>query len=275
MPARRPEKRFDVIVVGAGAAGLTAAAVAAAVGARVLLLEHSPLVGGTTAISGGMVWVPANHLAAEAGQADSLDAARTYLRNTVPAGDERDRALLETFLVRGDEAIRYLLARTALRLRPVPRYPDYYPDRPGATAGGRVLEPMPFDAGALLPPKAFALMRPPLPEFMLFGGMMVHRSDIPHLRRAWRSPRSAWHAGRLVARYAAERLGAPRGTTLHLGNALVGWLLKSALDLGVEVRVNTAVRRLVTEGGRVTGVEVEQRGPAPGGVQSVQSVQSE
>lgn len=247
---------FDIVVIGAGAAGLAAACVAAAEGQRVLLVEHAPFVGGTTALSGGMVWVPGNHHMAEAGRPDSLDAVRQYLAATVPNDD--DAAPLEAFVTRGDEALRYLEAHTALRLRPVLRYPDYYPDRPGATPGGRVLEPMPFDGRTLGP--WFARLRPPLPEFTLFGGMMVHRSDIPHLRRAARSPVSAWRVARLLARHALERLRAPRGTTLHLGNALVGWLLRSGLALGVEVRTGTSVSRLSHEADRVTGVEVEQAG---------------
>ena len=247
---------FDLVVVGAGAAGLTAASVGAAEGLRVLLLEHSPLVGGTTAISGGMVWVPANHKMAEAGIADSLEAARAYLGATVPPST--DGRAMEAFLARGDEAIRYLEARTSLRLQPVRTYPDYYPDLPGATAGGRVLEPVPFDARVLGP--SFALLRPPLPEFMLFGGMMISRADLPHLRRAGRSPRSAWHVARLLLRYAFERARAPRGTTLYLGNALAGRLFKSALELGVVLRTGASVRRLLVEQGRVAGVEFAHGG---------------
>jgi succinate dehydrogenase/fumarate reductase flavoprotein subunit len=252
------DERCDVLVIGAGAAGLTAAAVAAAEGRRVLLLECSPFVGGTTAISGGMVWVPANHKMAAAGRPDSVDAARAYLAHTVPADD--DRAPLDTFIREGDAAIRYLEAKTALRLRPVMSYPDYYPDLPGATPGGRVLEPMPFDARTLGP--SFALLRAPLPEFLLFGGMMVHRSDIPHLRRAVRSPKAAWYVAKLLWRHARERLHAPRGTTLHLGNALAGWLFKSAIDLGVDVRTGVTVRRLIVEKGRVAGAETERTGQA-------------
>jgi len=249
-------QRFDIVVIGAGAAGMTAAAVAAVEGQRVLLVEHAQQVGGTTAISGGMVWVPANHRMAEAGIPDSIDAARTYLRNTMPAAD--DEGSLEAFLQRGPEAIRYLADRTSVQLQPVKTYPDYYPDRPGATAGGRVLEPVPFDAGTLGP--AFGLLRPPLPEFMLFGGMMVSRSDIPHLRRMARSPSSALHVGKLMARHAMQRLRAPRGTTLYLGNALAGRLLKSVLDLGVELRTGTSVLGLLSENGRVTGAELESSG---------------
>jgi succinate dehydrogenase/fumarate reductase flavoprotein subunit len=247
---------YDLVVVGSGAAGLTAAAVGAAEGRRVLLLESAPLVGGTTAISGGMVWIPANHKMSEAGLNDSLHDARSYLEHIAPAGD--DAAVREAFLARGDEAIRHLEARTSLRLRPVLRYPDYYPDVPGATGGGRVLEPVPFDASAL--GESFVLLRPPLPEFTLLGGMMVSRADIPHLRRAARSPASAWHVARLVARYGLERLHAARGTTLHLGNALVARLFKSVLDLGVEVRLGAAVTHLMLQGGRVLGVEADHAG---------------
>lgn len=244
------DETFDVVVVGAGAAGLTAASIAAAEGCSVLLLEQAAVVGGTTAISGGMVWLPANHKAAAEGRADSVEAARTYLAHTVP-GD--DRARLEAFLAHADAALRDLEARTALRLQPVPTYPDYYPDLPGATAGGRVLEPVPFDARAL--GDAFVLLRDPLPEFMLFGGMMISRQDIPHLRRVAKSPRSALYVGKLLLRYGWQRLRWRRGTTLYLGNALVARLLRSALDRGVTVRTATAVERLAADAaGRVAAV---------------------
>lgn len=245
------QEAYDVVVVGAGAGGLTAASVAAAEGCSVLLLEQAEVVGGTTAISGGMVWIPANDKMAATGRADSLDAARTYLDRTVPAAD---RSRLETFLVHGNDAVRDLEARTSLRLRPVATYPDYYPDLPGATSGGRVLEPVPYDAAAL--GSSFALLRDPLPEFMLFGGMMISRQDIPHLRRAGRSWRSALHVAKLLVRYGLQRLKARRGTTLHLGNALAARLLRSALDLGVTIRTGTTVERLTPDDqGRVLALD--------------------
>lgn len=245
-----PDEVFDVVVVGAGAGGLTAASTAAARGCSVLLLEQAEVVGGTTAISGGMVWIPANHKAT--GQRpDSLEAARAYLAATVPG---TDRTRLEAFLASGDAAIRDLEARTSLRLQPVATYPDYYPDLPGATSGGRVLEPVPFDARAL--GKAFALVRDPLPEFTLFGGMMISRQDIPHLRRMTKSPRAALHVAKLLFRYGVQRLGARRGTTLYLGNALVARLLKSVIDLGVTLRTGTTVEALQAGGnGRIAVLE--------------------
>ena len=246
------EDSWDVIVVGAGAAGLAAACKAAMDGASVLLLEQADVIGGTTAVSGGMIWIPANAKMAAIGQSDTLDNARSYLEAVLPPGD---RQRLNAFLSWGDEAVRDLEARTALRLQPVITYPDYYPDLPGATSGGRVLEPVPFDASTL--GTKLRMLREPLGEFMLFGGMMISRQDIPHLRKFFRSFRSALHVTKLLLRYGLQRLSAPRGTTLYLGNALAARLLRSALDLGVAVRTGQTVGRLMANaGGRVIGVEV-------------------
>lgn len=243
---------IDLIVVGSGAAGLTAACTAASLGKHVLVLESSEKVGGTSAISGGMVWIPANTKAAEAGHKDSISAAMEYLKKMVP-GASRD-ARLQAFLERGNEAISFLENHTSLRLQPVSRYPDYYPDLPGATDGGRVLEPVDFDASAL--GSAFLQLRDPLPEFMLMGGMMVSRKDLPAFRRIVRSPSALWHASKLVTKYLFQRLRAHRGTTLVLGNALMARLFKSALDLGVEIKLDTAATGLITKGGAVVGVRV-------------------
>lgn len=242
---------YDIVVVGSGAAGLTAACVAAAEGCRVLLLESTAYVGGTSAISGGMVWMPANPKQT----GDTVEAARVYLDHAAPG--LVDKRVREAFLRRAGEAVSYLEAKTALKLQPVPVYPDYYPDLPGGTSGGRVLEALPFDGAEL--DDRFVNLRPPLPEFTLFGGMMISRADIPHFRKVFRHPGSTLKVARLMARYARQRLKAPRGTTLYLGNALTGRLFKSALALGVEIRLNTAAEQLLVTDGRVSGVEMSTR----------------
>jgi succinate dehydrogenase/fumarate reductase flavoprotein subunit len=243
---------YDVVVIGAGAGGMTAAAVAASEGLRVLLIEKTEFVGGTTAWSGGMVWIPVNAKMKQAGIADSLPDAAGYLAATVPETDNAD--LRETFLARGPEAVEYLEANTEVRLQPVTAYPDYYPEKPGATAGGRVLEPVSFDGTRL--GVNFARLRPPLPEFTVFGGMMVNRIDIPNLRKVGRSLRSTLRSLRLVSRYALQRLRAARGTTLHLGNALAGRLYASLLARNVEVLFATTVEQLLIDGDAVSGVRI-------------------
>jgi succinate dehydrogenase/fumarate reductase flavoprotein subunit len=243
---------YDVIVLGAGAGGMTAACVAAAEGLHVLLIEKSAFAGGTTALSGGMVWIPANSKATQVGVADTIDRARLYLEHTVrgPFNENLRRA----FLTNGDPAIAYLEAKTSVRLRPVKLYPDYYPDLPGATTAGRVLEPVSFDGRAL--GEHFRLLRWPLPEFMLLGGMMIDRADIPHFRSAGRSWRSTAHVVRLLARYGWERLFVQRGASLYLGNALAGRLLHSLLTLKVDLVLNVAVSRLIYDGASVRGVAI-------------------
>jgi len=252
----RVEATYDLIVIGAGAAGMAAAAVGAAEGLRVLLLEKTTQVGGTTAWSGGMVWVPANAKSAAAGHADSLDAARRYLSEVVPGAF--NAAQREAFLTRAGEAIAYLEAHTPVQFMPVGRYPDYYPDLPGATEGRRVLEPCPLD-GRLLGAR-FALLRSPLPEFTLFGGMMVSRPDIAHFRRAGRSARSTLRVGRLIARYAWQRMRASRGTTLYLGNALAGRLLLALNRPDIDVCTGIVVETLERDATRVAGVVLNRDG---------------
>jgi succinate dehydrogenase/fumarate reductase flavoprotein subunit len=244
---------YDVVVIGAGAGGMTAAAVAAAGGLSVLLIEKTEFIGGTTAWSGGMVWIPVNAMMKQAGIDDSLSDAASYLASTVPETENAD--LRETFLARGPEAVEYLEANTEVRLQPVKAYPDYYPEKPGATAGGRVLEPVTFDGARL--DVNFGRLRPPLPEFTLFGGMMVNRLDIPHLRRFGRSFRSTLRSLRLVSQYALQRLGAPRGTTLHLGNALAARLYASLLARNVDILFGTSVEHLLVEGDAIRGVAVK------------------
>jgi succinate dehydrogenase/fumarate reductase flavoprotein subunit len=244
---------YDVIVVGAGAGGMTAAVVAAAEGLRVVVLEKTEFVGGTTAWSGGMIWIPANAAMRQAGIDDSISDAARYLAATVPEPENAD--LRDVFLSRGPEAVEYLAANTEVQLQPVKVYPDYYPEQPGATAGGRVLEPVSFDGARLGP--SFGRLRPPLPEFTLFGGMMVNRLDIPHLRRFGRSFRSTLRCLRLVSDYALQRLRNLRGTTLHLGNALAARLYASLLTRHVDIWFGIGVENLLISDDAVAGVKIK------------------
>jgi glycine/D-amino acid oxidase-like deaminating enzyme len=245
------ENDYDVVVIGAGAGGMTAAAVAATRGLRVIVIEKTSTIGGTTAISGGMVWVPNAATQTPAEPQDTPEKAAAYLEAVV--GTEEGADLRRHYLAEAPKAIKYLERHTHVRLAPVLFYPDYYPDIHGATFRGRVLEPVPFDAREL--GDWFRLLRPPLPEFTLFGGMMVARADIVHFRNAFGSVRSLARVLRLMARYGADRMRFLRGTQLVLGNALAARLLKSLLALNVPIRLDTTATRLMQEGGRVVGLE--------------------
>ncbi|MCP5266766.1 MAG: FAD-dependent oxidoreductase [Burkholderiaceae bacterium] len=249
-----PEHEVDLIVVGAGAAGMTAAIVAASHGLSVELLERADVIGGTTAISAGSVWIPNTRHAAQG--SDSVERARTYLRATV--GSRLRDDLCEAFLASGPETVEWLETNSALRLRPYAHHPDYFADAQGATLAGRVLEAHPFDGRRL--GRRFRLLRAPLPEFTLFGGMMVDRHDIAQLLSATRRAGAAAHAMRLLVRYGVDRLSHRRGTRLVMGNALAGRLLASVLARGVGVRTRVEVIESLVGDARLEGLRVRVDG---------------
>lgn len=248
----------DLVVLGSGAGGLTAALVASLEGLRVLVLEHADAIGGTSARSSGTVWVPGNHyLGAEAASRDAKEAAR-YLDSLV--GERGDPAMRQAFLATAPQMIRDLDARAGLAFRPYMAAPDYRQDHPGAAKGGRPLEPLPFDGRTL--GEDFARLAWPIRELMLFGGMMITRGEGAQLLRADRSLGAMALGARLVGRYLGDRLRFRRGTRLVLGNALVARLLKALLDRRVPVLTGVRTHRLMVSAGRICGVEAEIGGAA-------------
>jgi len=205
----------DLLVLGAGAGGMAAALSGAVLGLDVLLVEKSDKVGGTTARSAGSAWLP-NSRHSPPGS-DSFEQALTYLRNAV--GNRLNEARATAFLRAAPEVVALLEDNTALKLRAYPHHPDYLAELDGATLAGRVLEPEPFDASVL--GGRFEDLQPPLPEFMLLGGMMVDRADIRDLMTATSDPAAFGRSLRLLARYAVDRLRHRRDTRLVMGNALV------------------------------------------------------
>lgn len=248
-----PDREADLVVLGAGAAGMTAALTGSASGLDVVVLEKADAVGGTTAISAGSVWIPNTR---HAPPDDSIERARSYLQATV--GDRLRPEIADAFLARGPEMLAFLEDEGGLRFRAYPYHPDYLATAEGATLRGRVLEALPFD-GRLLG-RRLALLRRPLPEFTLFGGMMVDRTDIGHLLGSTKSFRSLRHALWLIGRYGLDRLRYPRGTRLVMGNALAGRLLHAVLRRGVEVRTGARVAGLAVHDGRVDGVSLADGG---------------
>jgi succinate dehydrogenase/fumarate reductase flavoprotein subunit len=125
----------DVLVVGSGAGGLAAATVAAAHGLEVIVAEKDRHVGGTTALSGGFMWIPNNPVSVRDGVADSADAARTYLRHE--AGNHFNAECVDAFLANGPKAVEFFESKTALQFEAASAFSDYHPTAPGGTAGGR------------------------------------------------------------------------------------------------------------------------------------------
>ncbi|BAN25285.1 fumarate reductase/succinate dehydrogenase flavoprotein domain protein [Caballeronia insecticola] len=241
---------FDVVVIGAGGAGMSAALVAAIDGARVLLVESTEYVGGTTAYSAGTTWMPASPHAASVNRDDTAANAEAFLTRAV--GERSDAAMRRAFLEAGPRAVAHLEANSDVKYRARPFHPDYLSEIEGSTLRGRALEPLPFDGRKL--GRAFALIRPPIPEFTVLGGMMVDRDDVGHLLNMTKSFASFGHALKLLARHARDRMSAPRGTRLVMGNALIGRLLFSLLQRGVTVLTNTKVEALHTGASGVEGV---------------------
>ncbi|NIF24985.1 FAD-dependent oxidoreductase [Pantoea sp. Tr-811] len=251
-----PEPIYDLVILGSGAGGFAAAATAACRGLKVLLVEKADTFGGTSAISGGAVWLHGTDQARAAGVEDSPAAMRTYLQQVIGAG--YDPALVDAFIEQGQHALRWLEQHTELRYSLRPHSPDYYPDLPGATESGRALEMVEYD-GRQLGTRFKDLAMPP-PGMLLFGGMMVNRVDIQHFLNLRRSPASLWHCLKLMARYARDRLHHPRGTRLTTGNALIARLASSAFAHGAELWLRSEAQALIVEQGVVTGVQVLREG---------------
>jgi succinate dehydrogenase/fumarate reductase flavoprotein subunit len=250
------DEEYELVVLGAGAGGMTAALVASNEGLRTLLIEKSDQVGGTTAYSSGTVWIPNNTQQRQLGVTNDAAAALEYLDALV--GDRANRELREAFIAAGREMLDCLARHTDVGFRVYRQQPDYRQDLPGATLGGRPLEPLPFDGRTL--GKDFDLVRWPISELMLFGGMMVTRGEAARLLRIGRSLDALWLGAKLVSRFASDRLRYKRGTRLVLGNALAARLFRNLLDRRVGVWFSAKTKGLILEQGRVFGLVAERDG---------------
>ncbi|MBL8961972.1 MAG: FAD-dependent oxidoreductase, partial [Gemmatimonadetes bacterium] len=232
----------DLLVVGAGAAGFSAAVTAAAAGLKVVMVEKAPYFGGSTCHSAGMVWIPGSRQARAAGITDDPAAAFAYLE--AEAGDHLQRDAARVYVERGAEILAWFEDHAQLSFTLSPKWPDYHPPLPGSLAGGRSLGPSPFD-GRVLGPR-FAQLRPPLATTMLFGGMMIGREDLSKFYTISTNWRSAVAVGLQFARFLRDRISWPRGTRLSNGNALIAMLARAAFARGVELHVESPITRLVT-----------------------------
>jgi 3-oxosteroid 1-dehydrogenase len=251
------DETTDVLVVGSGGGGMTAALIAKDHGAQALVLEKSGLYGGSTAMSGGSIWVPNNHLMKKAGLTDSPEEALTYLK-AVTAGKVSEERL-SAYIKAASGMVKYLEEKSQVRFQVVRGYSDYYPGLVGGKpGGGRTIESAPFNARKL--GLTWAEMRPLPSQARLFGKMMATASDAHRLVDSSMAGRLA--AVRLMVLYYLNpfRSLAKTDTRLTLGNALIGRLRLSLADRRVPVWLNTAAGQLIVEGGRVVGVEAQKAG---------------
>jgi len=246
----------DVLVVGSGAGGLSAAVTAAKHGLNVIVAEKDAVFGGTTARSGGWLWIPNHPMQKEIGVSDSLEEASTYLLDQ--AGEKFDPERVNAFLTNGPRMVEFFTRETALRFDPSATFSDYHPDAPGGKPGGRSIVASAFDGRELGP--MLARLRPPLPELTVFGIMIGSGVELVHFMRWSKSLRSAAFVARRLLGHAAAILAHGRGVRLTNGNALAGRLLKSALDAGVQLWSSASAVELVREGGAVRGAIVEREG---------------
>lgn len=255
-PAPALPREVDLVVVGSGAAGLSTAVTAAHLGLEVVVLEKAPRFGGTSAWSGGWLWIPRNRHARAAGIVEPVEAPRAYLAHEI--GDGFDAARIDRFLDQGPRMVDFFEDHTALRFYGGNAMPDFHGRSPHAGTGGRSVCAVPYDGRAL--GARIADLAPPLDLVSPFGMGIASGADLRHFLEATRNLRSALHvAGRLL-RHVRDLVVHGRGMHLVNGNALVARLARSAFDRGVEIAVATPVEGLIREGGRVVGVRVRRDG---------------
>ncbi|MDA9518855.1 3-oxosteroid 1-dehydrogenase [Bradyrhizobium sp. CCBAU 11434] len=246
----------DVLVAGSGCSGMSAAITARYRGLDVLMVEKEPRFGGTTARSGGWLWIPGTSLAKAYGIEEAPDQARTYLRHE--AGNNFDAARVEAFLSAGPEAVDFFTTNTALRFDMPLVFPDYHAEAPGGAQGGRSMVTRPFDGREL--GDLIKTLGMPLPELTVFGMMLGSGKEIIHFMRVTKSLTSAVYVAKRLSRHLMDVLRYGRGMTLTNGNALAGRLAKSAQDLKIPMWLSSPVRELTVENGAVTGAIISREG---------------
>lgn len=250
------QEKCDVLIIGSGVAGMSAAITAASRGLKVIVAEKASYYGGTTARSGGWLWVPNTHLGKAYGHHELPDQALTYIRNQAGAGF--DEARVRAFLANGPQAIEFFMTKTAVQFDMPLTFPDYHAEAPGAAQGGRSMVTRPYDARELGP--LLKALGPVLPELTVFGVTIGSGKEIVHFMRVTRSLTSAWYVTKRLARHFLEVMRYGRGMTLTNGNALAARLAKSAADLAIPVWLSSPAVQLLQEGERVTGAVLKRDG---------------
>jgi succinate dehydrogenase/fumarate reductase flavoprotein subunit len=246
----------DVLVIGSGAGGFASAITARKAGLDVLMVEKANVFGGTTATSGGIIWIPANPLATRSGVEDNLEDCRLYLRREL--GNAYSPALIEAYLQRGPEMVTFFVDEIGIPFTPLMRMPDYHPEQPGASRGGRSLQVVSVHASIL--GDELKRLRPLPPELSLFGMGVSSGSDLRHLYKFGRSLESSIKVAKLLAKFGYDKLRHGRGMSLVNGNALIARLARALFDLGTPLWTSAPASELLREGQRVVGAVVIRNG---------------
>ncbi|MEU2233753.1 FAD-dependent oxidoreductase [Streptomyces vietnamensis] len=243
---------YDVVVVGSGAAGMAAAITARLRGLTALVLEKTDVYGGSTALSGGAIWVPDNFHLDEAGLGDTPEKARAYLDATV--GDRVTAERKDAYVTHGPRMVREFHDRTDVRFVYTPGYSDYYPERLGGYPQGRSVEPQVFDFKKLGPEQRATMRRAGLPTY----GLTITSKDFRQLNMVART----WAGRRTALRVGAQAVGAKLTgrEPLSLGEALIARMRHSLDALGADLWLSAPMTGLVEEDGRVTGVRITRNG---------------
>jgi succinate dehydrogenase/fumarate reductase flavoprotein subunit len=248
--------QYDLIVIGSGAAGLACAITAKKRGLNVVVIEKESVFGGTTALSGGVLWIPLTQHGLKQNPLDNVDAVRTYMMQET--GSHFDEAAVTAFIEQGPKMVEFFEKNTEMQFIPT-LYPDYHPNLPGGAEIGRSILAAPFDIRRL--GQDMARLKLPL-KTITFMGMMFNSSnaDLKHFFQATKSLTSFLYVAKRLINHMKELALYRRAINVTSGNALAARLAKSALDLGIPILTSTAATGVLTENGRVTGVQVSGEG---------------
>jgi 3-oxosteroid 1-dehydrogenase len=244
---------FDFVVVGSGGGSMCSGLFMRSLGKSVVVLEKTDLVGGTTARSGGVMWIPNNRFMREDGVEDSYEKAMAYLDATAGLSEDAPGASRErrsAYVTEAPKMVDFLVGQ-GVKLRRVDYYPDYYDERPGGSVPGRTVVAELFNANELGPAWAKKLR----PNFLQLPGALDEFFWLATFNRSWKGK---YMVAKVGLRGAIAKLTGKHWVTA--GAALQGRMLQAALKAGVDIRVNSGVKGFIMEDGAVKGVVVEKDG---------------